>query len=197
MKGYLSSGRYPFLFCALTVTLGYYLRYNCMNAYLRAAFSLLLSLVLITGCSKDEQSEAYNDVGDYERTMREQDIAIQQYISANNLRLEHDFSGIYYKIENPGDQRAFMNLNSVPTLSYVRRNLKDSILDASFGSTNFDGRALKDHIVGWQVGLQKIGKGGKIFLIIPSPLGFGNIAVGNIIPANTVLVCDMELVDFK
>ena len=168
-----------------------------MNAYLRAAFSLLLSLVLMTGCSKSEYSETVNDVSDYERTMKEQDVAIQQYISANNLRLEHDFSGIYYKIENPGEQGTYMNLNSIPTLSYVRRNLRDSILDASFGSTNFDGRALKDHIVGWQIGLQKIGKGGKIFLIIPSPLAFGSVSVGNIIPANTVLVCDVELVDFK
>lgn len=168
-----------------------------MNAHLRAAFYLLFSLVLITGCSKNEYSDTYNDVTDGERIMQEQNAAIQSYMMANNLSLDRDFSGIYYKIENPGDPSAFMTLNSIPTLNYTRRNLKDSLLDASFGSTNFDGRALKDHIMGWQIGLRKIGKGGKIFLIIPSPLGFGNVSVGNIIPANTVLVCDVELVDFK
>jgi FKBP-type peptidyl-prolyl cis-trans isomerase FkpA len=168
-----------------------------MNAHLRAAFYLLFSLVLITGCSKNEYSDSYDGVVDGDRIMQEQNAAILQYMTTNNLTLERDFSGIYYKIENPGDSSAFMTLNAIPTLNYTRRNLKDSILDASFGSTNFDGRALKDHIMGWQIGLRKIGKGGRIFLIIPSPLAFGNVPVGNIIPANTVLVCDVELVDFK
>ncbi|MBW8684873.1 FKBP-type peptidyl-prolyl cis-trans isomerase [Chitinophaga rhizophila] len=167
-----------------------------MNLSLRATFYLLFSLFVITSCSKSDDTAAdYPVIGN--RIMQEQDSAIRKYMADNNLELIQDFSGIYYKIEKPGDPGAFMTLNSIPTITYTRRNLKDSILDASFGSTDFDGRPLKDHIMGWQVGLRKIGKGGKIFLIIPSPLGFGNVAVGNIIPANSVLVCDMELVDFK
>ncbi len=167
-----------------------------MNAFLRAAFCFLLPVFLLTACSKDEYSGAdvYSDV---EKTMIEQDILIQKYIREHNLNMERDFSGLYFNIEAPGSDSAHMTLNSVPTVIYTRANLKDSVFDASFGSTNFDGRALKDHIIGWQIGLQKIGKGGRIFMIIPSPLAFGNIAVGNIIPANTVLVCDVELVDFK
>lgn len=167
-----------------------------MNAFLRATFCFLLPILLLTACSKNEYAgtDAFRDV---EQTMLEQDVMIQAYIRAHNLTMEHDFSGLYYKIEDPGDPNTRMTLNSVPTLNYTRSNLKDTVLDASFGDTNFDGRALKDHILGWQIGLQKIGKGGKIFMIIPSPLAFGSVSVGNIIPANTVLVCNVELVDFK
>ena len=183
-------------FIAFPVTLAPFVRYNCMNAFLRATFCFLLPVFLLTACSKDEYSGA--DVySDAEKVMQQQDVEIQKYIRDHNLSMERDFSGLYFQIEDPGSDSAHMNLNSVPTIVYTRANLKDSVFDASFGSTDFDGRALKDHIVGWQIGLQKIGKGGRIFMIIPSPLAFGNIAVGNIIPANTVLVCDVELVDFK
>jgi FKBP-type peptidyl-prolyl cis-trans isomerase len=166
-----------------------------MNAFLRATFCFLLPVSLLTACAKDEYSgaDANNDI---ERSITQQDSLIQGYISEHNLIMEHDFSGLYFKIEEPGDS-SHPTLNSVPTINYTRSNLNDSILDASFGDTDFDGRALKDHIVGWQIGLQKIGRGGKIFMIIPSRLAFGGIAVGNIIPANTILVCDIELVDFK
>ncbi|WP_176842452.1 FKBP-type peptidyl-prolyl cis-trans isomerase [Chitinophaga filiformis] len=166
-----------------------------MNAILRATFCFLLPVLLLTACAKNEYSGAYED-NIIERSILKQDSLIQQYIENHNLAMEHDFSGLYFKIEEPGDS-IHPTLNSVPTINYTRRNLNDSLLDASFGDTDFDGRALKDHIVGWQIGLQKIGKGGKIFMIIPSRLAFGTAAVGNIIPANTVLVCDVELVDFK
>lgn len=167
-----------------------------MNAFLRATLYLILPLLLVTGCSKEEYSGA-DIMDDVERMMSEQNAQIRAYIEKNKLNMERDFSGLYYRIEAPGDPDAHMTLNSIPTVNYIRSNLKDSVLDASFGSTNFDGRALKDHIPGWQIGLQKIGKGGKILMIIPSPLGFGSTRVGDIIPANTVLVCTVELVDFK
>ncbi|SHN37383.1 FKBP-type peptidyl-prolyl cis-trans isomerase [Chitinophaga sp. CF418] len=166
-----------------------------MNAFLRATFCFLLPVFLLTACAKNEYSDADAFSG-VERTILEQDSLIQGYISDHNLTMEHDFSGLYFNIEEPGDS-IHPTLNSVVTINYTRANLNDSLLDASFGDTDFDGRALKDHIVGWQIGLQKIGKGGKIFMIIPSRLAFGNMAVGNIIPANTVLVCNVELIDFK
>ncbi|WP_177230570.1 FKBP-type peptidyl-prolyl cis-trans isomerase [Chitinophaga sp. CF118] len=162
-----------------------------MNVILRY---YLLFLLVLTGCSKQEYAnETYEGVVD---TIAKQDVQIQAYISSHNLTMQKDPTGMYYKIYLAGDSLR-MTENSVPTIIYTRSNLQDSLLDASFGSTNFDGRKLKDHIVGWQIGLQQIGKGGKILMIIPSPLAFGKEAVGNIIPANTILVCEVELVDFQ
>jgi FKBP-type peptidyl-prolyl cis-trans isomerase FkpA len=161
-----------------------------MNVILR----LSILLLLLSGCSKgDYTDDVYNDPIDI---IAQQDVEIQKYMLEHNLTMQKDPTGMYYKIEVAGDAGR-MTLNSVPTIVYTRTNLKDSLLDASFGSTNLEGRKLKDHIIGWQIGLQYIGKGGKILMIIPSPLGFGNEAVGNIIPANTILVCEVELVDYK
>ncbi|MVT39946.1 hypothetical protein GO495_05080 [Chitinophaga oryziterrae] len=151
-----------------------------------------LLVLLLSGCSKADSSDT-----DALAVLYKEDGIIRAYIAAHNLTdMVKDSSGLYYKIQEPGDS-VHMTLNSVPTIIYSRSNIQDSLLDASFGSTNFDGRKLKDHIVGWQIVLQKIGKGGKVFTIIPSPLAFGNEEVGSIIAANSILVCEIEVVDFK
>ncbi|WP_343690534.1 FKBP-type peptidyl-prolyl cis-trans isomerase [Chitinophaga sp.] len=161
-----------------------------MKLFLQAIFFLLY----LSACSKSADG---NLNASSPSTVVSQEYSIQSYISSHGLAMTRDTSGMYYKIMDIGDTTKIMNLKSIPTLIYTRSNLRDSLLDASFGSTDFDGRQLKDHIAGWQIGLRKIGKGGTIFMIIPSRLGFGDVAVGNIIPANTVLVCTVQLVDYK
>jgi FKBP-type peptidyl-prolyl cis-trans isomerase FkpA len=165
-----------------------------MNRILSVVGLVFTCSVVLYGCSKAVDATPTLDgvVG----TMSKQDVQIQAYIKSHNLSVVKDPSGLYYNVEAPGDS-SFMTLTSIPTITYTRKNLSDSLLDASFGPTDFDGRQLKDHIAGWQVGLRKIGKGGTIFMIIPSPLGFGSEPVGNIIPANTILVCEVKLVDFR
>ena len=169
-------------------------RYMIMNVLLRNRCYVFL-IFLLSACSKADSSNAYDSPNS--PLSVQQDAAIKTYIQTHNLTMTKDESGMYYQILDGGDSTQIMTLNDVPTIIYTRKNLQDSLLDASFGSTDFDGRELKDHIAGWQIGLRKIGKGGSIFMIIPSDLGFGNVAVGNIIPANTVLVCNVQLVDFK
>lgn len=153
----------------------------------------ILFMFLLTACSKSQELESSASPS-FNST---QDADILSYIASHNLNMRRDESGLWYQIKMMGDSSSFMALTSVPTLTYSRSNLKDTLLDASFAATDFDGRQLKDHIAGWQIGLRKIGRGGSITMIIPSRLGFGTNAVGNIIPANTILVCEVTLVDFK
>lgn len=52
-------------------------------------------------------------------------------------------------------------------------------------------------IAGWDEGIQLLNVGSKARLVIPPHLGYGSQAVGGVIPANSVLIFDVELVGLK
>jgi FKBP-type peptidyl-prolyl cis-trans isomerase len=52
-------------------------------------------------------------------------------------------------------------------------------------------------IPGWDEGLMLLKKGSKAKLIIPSPLGYGESGAGAMIPANSILVFDVEVTDVQ
>ncbi|WP_343306427.1 FKBP-type peptidyl-prolyl cis-trans isomerase [Chitinophaga niabensis] len=108
-------------------------------------------------------------------------------------------SGMGYKIIAPGNGRDTIKAGSIPSIVYTRSLFGyDKVIESSQNlPTSFDNRPLKDHIIGWQIGLTLITKGGRIILYIPSSLAFGRVGVPPNIPPNAILECDITLVDFK
>jgi len=56
--------------------------------------------------------------------------------------------------------------------------------------------ALSSVISGWRVAVPLLKKGGKGTFLFPSRLGYGTTGSGGVIPANTVIIFDIELVSF-
>jgi FKBP-type peptidyl-prolyl cis-trans isomerase len=82
------------------------------------------------------------------------------------------------------------------TVHYVGTLMDGTIFDASknHGTTGFTfalgaGQVIK----GWDVGVAGMKVGGKRKLTIPSAMAYGNQAVGGVIPANSDLIFEVEL----
>ena len=120
---------------------------------------------------------------------------IQLYINANNITDEQTTStGLVYLIEEPGSPER-PSLDDEITIFYEGYLTDGTGFDRTDGSPRtFPLRAL---IQGWQEGIPLIGKGGKIKLLVPPELGYGNNPPrGTPIQPESVLVFDIELVDF-
>jgi FKBP-type peptidyl-prolyl cis-trans isomerase FkpA len=148
------------------------------------AFSLLLAIAI--SCTKE-------DVIDYGPI--DQQI-IEDYLKANELTAQSTSSGLYYIIEKPGSEN-HPNIKSKVSVNYKGYIPDGTVFDQSYSTGKPTDFALSGVIAGWQEGLQLIGAGGKIQLFIPSSLGYGaNPPTGSVIPANSVLIFETELVDF-
>lgn len=121
------------------------------------------------------------------------DRIIKQYISDHNLNATATGSGLYYVITTQGNG-AQPNGNSTVTVKYKGYLTDGSVFDQTGNSGATFG--LGNVIKGWQEGIPLFKKGGKGMLLIPSALGYGDQAQGSI-PANSVLIFDIELLDVK
>ncbi|MBO6103029.1 MAG: FKBP-type peptidyl-prolyl cis-trans isomerase [Opitutales bacterium] len=116
-------------------------------------------------------------------------------IKAND-KIQKSPSGLAFEILEAGDPK-LPTPESTVVVKYTGKLINGTVFD----STELHGGEpasfpLNGVIEGFREGLQKIGKGGKIRLYIPSELGYKNQAVGAIPPGST-LIFDAEIVDIK
>ncbi|MGC4104480.1 DUF3472 domain-containing protein [Ferruginibacter sp.] len=122
-----------------------------------------------------------------------QHAEILKAIQSGKLDTTGSSKGLYYKIVQEGSGAA-------PAVSdTVVINYKGQLLNGAVFDETKDKPAtfpLKRLISGWQIGVPFCKEGGKIRLIIPSSLAYSMRNLG-IIPPNSVLVFDIELLEVK
>lgn len=134
-------------------------------------YFLFLTICFLPACGDDDQF-----------------LSLDEYITQNNLNTQVTSSGLNYIIQNQGTVPN-PTLNSQVTINYDGYFLGGG----SFDSGNNVTFALSNLIAGWQEGLQLIGSGGTITLIIPSNLAYGARGAGSI-PPNTDIGFDIDLI---
>lgn len=149
-------------------------------------FPLLLIICLslsLVACNKDDVDQAALD-----------DEKINQYLLDNNLQATGTSSGLYYIIEDEGNGDGFPEISSTISVHYTGYLLDGVVFDET--ETNPYEGVLSELILGWQEGIPLFKNGGKGKFFIPSHLGYGREQV-SIIPGNSVLIFDIELVNFQ
>ena len=115
---------------------------------------------------------------------------IEDYLAEKNLTAQKTDDGLYYIIDVPGNEIK-PKLNSDVKVIYKGYLTNGTVFDEKTTAIEFN---LSQVIAGWTRGIPLFGEGGKGKLIIPPSLGYGDTENGTI-PANSILVFDIELVD--
>lgn len=154
-------------------------------------YILSLAVLAIAACKKDtyidnSRETAFAQYG-------KDTVIIKKFIKDNNIPAVKDSTyDVYYQIISLGTGTVKPTSQSVVTVAYKGRLLNGTAFDQSDSLKYPLGRLIS----GWNLGLPKIRKGGKIRLIIPSAFGYGTSAAGTI-PPNSILDFDIELKEIQ
>ncbi|MFL0683718.1 MAG: FKBP-type peptidyl-prolyl cis-trans isomerase [Algoriphagus aquaeductus] len=136
---------------------------------------------------------------------------IEAYATEKGLNVQKTENGLYYVIEKEGTGEA----TAPGTTLYV--NYAGYLLDGTLFDTSWpeiakannmfnEGRpyeplpvnvGMGQVIPGWDEGLLLLKKGSKAKFLIPSPLAYGENGAGSMIPANSILIFDVEVTDVQ
>ena len=144
-----------------------------------------------------EVVDAFDQAAADAKAKVQSEATIQEYLKSKGLKAEKTESGLYYVINTPGSG-AKATAGQTVSVHYTGTFMDGSKFDSSVDRGEpitfplGQGRVIK----GWDEGLAMFAKGGKGLLVIPPHLGYGSAARGPI-PANSVLVFEVEMVDIK
>ncbi|GAB4008093.1 FKBP-type peptidyl-prolyl cis-trans isomerase [Spirosoma sp. KCTC 42546] len=128
---------------------------------------------------------------------------IENYLAKNGMtgKAQKTESGVYYVVTQPGSGPTPQK-GEVVQVHYTGKLLDGKVFDSSRTNPQAGGKPAQFQlgvgmvIPGWEEGVSKLHKGEKATLIIPSTLAYG--PRGNqAIPANSVLLFDIELIDIQ
>lgn len=95
-------------------------------------------------------------------------------------------SGLAYKIVKPGSNKHPVEVSEVE-VHYEGKLIDGKVFDSSIARKEKAKFRLNQVIRGWTEGLQLIGEGGEIELVIPSDLAYGDQGTGEIPPGATLM----------
>lgn len=151
--------------------------------------------------NEQEFTKARQLAGEKQKTIDEKKIA--DYLAKNGLtdKAQKTESGLYYVITQPGPGPKPSRGDNVK-VHYTGKLLDGKVFDSSLNNPrNPQNKPIEFQvgigmvIPGWDEGLQLIPKGSKATFIIPSGLAYGPQGSPPVIPGNSVLVFDVELID--
>lgn len=160
----------------------------------RLFFMLAFSFLVLAACNKSSNSGNCNFTPTNAVAPAAEIAVLKAALDASYT--QHP-SGIFYKITTPGAGITAEVCSDV-TVKYLGSLINGTPFDSSYQrSPNGATFTLGQLILGWQIGIPLIKKGGSIILYIPPSLGYGASGGGAAIPPNSNLVFTIDLVNVQ
>ncbi|MFA6844445.1 MAG: peptidylprolyl isomerase [Sphaerochaetaceae bacterium] len=105
-------------------------------------------------------------------------------------------SGLRYVVVKEGDGGKKPKWGQSVTVHYTGTLMDGRIFDSSVNRGEPASFSIGEVIEGWNEALQFMTKGEKVTLIIPPELGYGTMGYPGVIPPNSYLIFDVELIKF-
>lgn len=122
-------------------------------------------------------------------------LTLDKYISYKKIKAERTPEGVFLTVHTEGVGKILQQGDYVK-IRYVGKLLNGKIFDESPKNEPFAFQIGRQEVIqGWDIALQKIRVGAKITLYVPAKLAYGAAGIGDIIPPNTALSYDIELLE--
>lgn len=159
----------------------------------RNYLTLILVVSTLSGCLKEDNQ--------FEKQIDFEENLLKDYFTNNGITAVRDNSGLYYEILKEDPNGTPVEEQDIVSLRYVLKNLNGKLIDSLSASQSVDTLVQFHHIggaiypEGINFGVRLMNVGEKLRLYIPSYRGFGNFSYKTIIPSETILIAEVEVVD--
>ena len=147
---------------------------------------------------KGDEANNFNAPALFKKYFEENKKSTDQALVSLTEGMKKTESGLFYKITKEGSG-SLPSTGAQVSVHYEGKLIDGTIFDSSYKRNNpitFSigvGQVIK----GWDEGIMLLNKGAAARLVIPSHLGYGTRGAGGIIPPNSTLIFDVELVSIK
>jgi len=135
------------------------------------------------------------------------DKTLQDFFAKNNIKAQKTASGLYYTIQKPGSGAQVAKGQTV-SMMYTGKTLDGNIFDSNTDlevakKNGHDNKPLTfvvgmgQMIPGVDEGASLLKKGAKATLYLPSPIAYGPQSPNPSIPANAIMIFEVEITDVK
>lgn len=150
------------------------------------------------GISSNETIVVELGLYSFEKRHQVDAFEIQTFITKNNLTFNTDPSGIKYNLITMGTGAELVSPTTTFVCNYTGKYLDGTIFEKGTSKTDI----LSSFVKGWEVLIGRISAGGKIRIIVPSHLGYGNTSDPNTVyyplrylyASDKVLDYDIEII---
>ena len=168
--------------------------------YMQDGMKIVYEVVMIS-IKTPEQKKAEDDMKSAKQREIDENM-LKDYFAKNNIKATRTETGLYYVISKEG-KGATPEIGQNVVVNYTGKTIDgktfDSNVDTNFHHAQpFSFAIGKGQVIrGWDEGVYMMKKGEKATLYIPSTLAYGERSPSPLIPANAILIFDVEVTDIK